>query len=497
MLALLLALSLDIAPLLPRGVVAGERICDAAGLRTFYARREHRPAWDEHSTAALLRAIDGLAEEGLEPNRYHREALLRLPPDAERDVLATDAFLAAATHLSRGAVDPQFARPAWCAPPPKIDVAALLQSALDDGTIEETLARVTVRHEGYVRLRKALAGYRQLARDGGWPVVPKGRTLRAGDEDERVVILRKRLYSPDDSPLFDTGLERLVRHFQSHHGITADGIVGPETLRELNVPAADRARQIAVNMERWRWMPEDLGPGYVLVNIAAFRLDVIEGDRSVLTMKTVVGKEYTRTPFFAARIAEVLVNPWWNVPDSIAVKELWPKQRRDPSYFEREHMVVRNGRIRQRPGDWNSLGRLKFNMPNGYDVYLHDTPAKSLFDQPFRAFSHGCIRLEKPMDLALYLLRDQPQWTPAAIEREIAAGTERTIGLTSPQPVYVLYWTAWVGDDGHMEFHRDHYERDAALAAALECPRFRNDRSRRTFHARRWRTRPANARPWR
>jgi murein L,D-transpeptidase YcbB/YkuD len=296
--------------------------------------------------------------------------------------------------------------------------------------------------------------------------VPEGRTLRAGDDDPRVGILRRRLYSPSDSPIFDSELEELVRHFQSHHGITADGIVGRETLRELNVSAAGRAQQIAVNMERWRWMPEDLGPSYVIVNIAAFRLDVIEGDRSVLTMKTVVGKEYTRTPFFAARIDEVIVNPWWNVPDSIAAKELWPKQRRDRSYFAREHMVVTNGRIRQRPGPWNALGRLKFNMPNNYNVYLHDTPAKSLFERPLRAFSHGCIRLEKPLDLALYLLRDQPRWNAAAIEIAIEAG-ERAIRLTTPQPVYVLYWTAWVADDGHMEFHRDHYERDAAIAAAM------------------------------
>ena len=258
-----------------------------------------------------------------------------------------------------------------------------------------------------------------------------------------------------------------MRHFQSHHGIAEDGVVGRETLRELNVSAADRARQIAVNMERWRWMPENLGKSYVLVNIAAFRLDVIEGTRSVLAMKTVVGHDFTRTPFFAARIAEIIVNPWWNVPDSIAVKELWPKQRRDRSYLAREHMIVTNGRIRQRPGEWNSLGRLKFDMPNGHDVYLHDTPAKALFEQPFRAFSHGCIRLEKPLDLALYLLRDQPRWNARAIESAIESGNQQSIRLTAPQPVYVLYWTAWVGDDGHMEFHRDHYGRDAALAAAL------------------------------
>jgi L,D-transpeptidase YcbB len=311
MLALLLALSLDIAPLLHGDTVAGERICDAAGLRTFYARREQREAWDERSTAALLHAIDALAEDGLEPNRYHREALLRLPTRPERDVLATDAFLTAAVHVSQGVTDPQFVRPSWCGPPPKIDVAALLQAALDDGTVEETLARLVPRHQGYVRLRKALAAYREVERSGGWPLVAPGPSLRVGADDARVDALRKRLYSPDAGTLFDTGLDALVRHFQEHHGIEVDGIVGPETLRELNVPAAERVRQIAVNMERWRWMPEDLGASYLIVNIAAFRLDVIEGDHSVLSMKTVVGKEYTRTPFFAARIAEVIVNPWW------------------------------------------------------------------------------------------------------------------------------------------------------------------------------------------
>ncbi|HYR27039.1 MAG TPA: L,D-transpeptidase family protein [Thermoanaerobaculia bacterium] len=464
MLAAVLAVSIGIGELLQRGVVADEPICDANGVRTFYARRDFRPAWNDATIAALLRAIDGLAEEGLEPHRYHRVALLRLPEGAERDVLATDAFLTAAVHVSEGVTDPQFARPSWCPPPLRLDLAAILQAALDDGTIEESLASLAPRHEGYVRLRKALAAYREVS----WEVVPSGRSLRLGDDDPRVLALRKRLYAPGDGTRFDAALDSLVRHFQEHHGIEVDGVVGRETLRELNVPAAERVRQIAANMERWRWIPEDLGPSYLIVNIAAFRLDVFEGGRSVLSMKTVVGKEYTRTPFFAARIAEVIVNPWWNVPDSIATKELWPKQRRDPSYFAREHMVVRDGRIRQRPGEWNALGRLKFNMPNRYDVYLHDTPAKQLFARSFRAFSHGCIRLERPMDLALYLLRDQPRWTREAIETDIATGTERTIRLTSPRPVYVLYWTAWVGDDGQIEFHRDHYERDAALAAALD-----------------------------
>jgi murein L,D-transpeptidase YcbB/YkuD len=304
-------------------------------------------------------------------------------------------------------------------------------------------------------------------RAGGWSSLPAGHALRLGVADARVPLLRTRLGLAGGDERFDESLDSAVRRFQAHHGIEIDGIVGPETLRELNVPVAARVQQIAVNMERWRWMPDDLGASYLIVNIAAFRLDVFEEDRAVLSMKTVVGKEYTRTPFFAARIEEVIVNPWWNVPDSIAYKEVWPKQRRDSSYFAREHMVVVDGRVRQKPGPWNALGRLKFNLPNNYGVYLHDTPAKELFARSFRAFSHGCIRLERPMDLALYLLKDQPLWTQSAIETGIASGATKTIRLTSPRPVYVLYWTARVGEDGEVEFHRDYYGRDDELAAAL------------------------------
>ena len=414
--------------------------------------------WDQRNLDALQGAIERAADDGLNPARYHD-----LPPD--------EAFLKLATDLSRGVCDPQFTRPDWCARPGQFNFPLLLQAALEEHTIAETLTRVTPKHEGYVRLRAALAHYREIERGGGWPLVSKGRKLRLGDRGPRVLELCERLskeHAVESSDVFDEHLDTLVRHFQEHHGLAVDGVVGPETLRELNVPAGDRVKQLVVNLERWRWMPEHLDGTYAFVNIAAFRLDVFEGQDQVLSMKTIVGKGYTRTPFFAAQIREVIVNPWWHVPDSIAAKELWPKQQRDPSYLAREHMVVSNGRIRQRPGPWNALGRLKFNMPNPFNVYLHDTPAQSLFARPVRAFSHGCIRLAQPLDLAEYLLRDQPQWTRAAIESAIEKGSERAIRLTAPVPVYVLYWTAWVDDDGHVEFHRDHYRRDAALAAALE-----------------------------
>ena len=476
---LLLATSEDIARLHRAPAVAGERVCAGPALAQFYSRRESRPAWDPENLQALRRAIDAASQDGLNPERYHRTRIASLPDGPERDLLATDAFLLLATHLSQGVVDPQFSRPAWCALPRQLDLAAVLQAALDEHAIAETLERVTVKHEGYRRLRQALALYREIAASGGWPEVSKGPALRLGSSGARVVELRTRFsrepiaFEPATAPLtgssevFDESLGELVRHFQSHHGLADDGVVGPETLHELNVPAAERAAQLEVNLERWRWLPEDLGTSYLFVNIAAFRLDVVEGQHAVLSMKTIVGKDYTRTPFFAAQIREVIVNPWWHVPDSIAAKELWPKQHADGSYLSRQHMIVSKGKIVQRPGPWNSLGRLKFDMPNHFNVYLHDTPARSLFDRTVRAFSHGCIRLGQPLDLAVYLLRDQPRWSREAIERAIDSGSERAVRLSAPVPVYILYWTAWAGDDGHVEFHRDHYRRDAALASAL------------------------------
>lgn len=365
-------------------VVAGEKICMASPLRTFYQRRAWQPAWNEASLATLTRAIASADSHGLDPKRYHAAALASVTETAARDVLASDAFLRLASNLSRGAVDPEFLRAAWCAEP-KIDLAAILQSALDNQNVEATIEKLAPDDPRYLRLRDELR-------------------------------------------------------------ITTD---------------KKRRDQLKANLERWRWMPRPLGDRYVIVNIAGFHLDVYEHGANVLTMKTVVGKQYHETPFFAAMISDVTINPWWNVPDSIAGNELWPKQRRDPRYFAREHMIVTDdGRIRQKPGEWNSLGRVKFEMPNRFNVYLHDTPAKSLFSAKVRAFSHGCIRLERPLDLAHYLLG-------YPVESAIASGDTQTIAIAKPIPVYVLYWTAWPATDGTVEYHRDVYGSDARVIAAL------------------------------
>ena len=414
-------------------VVAGEKICMAPALRTFYQRRAWQPAWSAANLAALRRAIAGAESHGLDPRRYHAGVLASASDADARDVLASDAFLRLASNLSRGAVDPEFLRAAWCAEP-KIDLAAVLQSALDNGNVEATIEKLAPDDPRYRRLRDEL----RLLRGGTRTEIPAGAEVRKGVRAPWVI------------------------EFQKHHGLEPDGVIGRDTLRELNVTAEQRVEQVKANLERWRWMPRPLGERYVVVNIAGFHLDVYEHGTNVLTMKTVVGKLYHETPFFAALITDVTVNPWWNVPDSIADNELWPKQRRDRGYFAREHMVVTNdGRIRQRPGEWNSLGRIKFEMPNRFNVYLHDTPAKSLFDATVRAFSHGCIRIERPLDLAHYLIGDQ-------VASAMTGGETKTIPITTPVPVYVLYWTAWPATDGDIEYHRDVYGNDARVIAALD-----------------------------
>ena len=428
------------------------------------ARRDSQPAWNDANLAALRRAIDAASTHGLDPQRYHATALADVHDELARDVLATDAFLRLGSNLAHGAVDPQFLRAAWCADA-AIDLPAVLQAALDGNSVESTLEHLAPADARYQRLRQEL----QTLRTASWRGVPEGKKLHKGDHGPSIAALRERLGLDAKTDVFDNELVTALRDFQAHHGLTADGVAGRDTIHELNVSPADRAVQVAVNLERWRWMPRDLGPTHVIVNIAGFYLGVYTNGSETMAMKVIVGKLYHETPFFAARISDVTLNPWWNVPEGIAEKELWPKVQKQPSYLKREHMVVTSdNRIRQRPGPWNWLGRVKFEMDNQYNVYLHDTPAKSLFDSTVRTFSHGCIRLERPLDLADFLLSDQPKWTRDNILSTIARGEERTIPVTTPVPVYVLYWTAWPATDGDVEFHPDVYGADARVAAALK-----------------------------
>jgi murein L,D-transpeptidase YcbB/YkuD len=285
-----------------------------------------------------------------------------------------------------------------------------------------------------------------------------------------------------------------VKRFQERHGLDASGVVDSATRAELNVSAAVRAEQLRINLERWRWLPQDLGRRRIVVNIAAYELQVIEDDEVTLAMRVVVGRDFKRTPVFSDTVRYIVLNPYWHVPSSIAVEDVLPKIQRDPTYLERFGMHVFTPgpnavevdpstidwstvtadnfpyRFHQEPGRLNALGRIKFMFPNRYDVYLHDTPSRSLFTKAQRDFSHGCIRVEKPLDLAAYLMK-KSRWKRDEIERALDEGTERTIYLPRPMPIHLLYWTAWADEDGTIQFRTDINDVDRRLAAALDAKR--------------------------
>ena len=506
--------------------VQNEPVHAAVVLPAFYERRIYQPAWTGAGgplprARFLVEAIRRADLEGLTPEDYHLEKIEALLAQLEQrpgsfenstfprlvdlDLLLTDAFLIYGSHLLSGRTNPELIDPQWVANRREADLARLLEETLDSNRIEEALAGLLPAYDGYRRLRDALAVYRRLAAAGGWPTIEAGEKLKKGDSGERVRLLRQRLAAEGfgdgaggvDPFFFDDGLELRLKRYQLQGGLEPDGILGPQTLQALNVPVGQRIRQIIANMERWRWLPQELGERHVLVNIAGFYLDVVERQQRLLSMRVVAGRTYRKTPVFSDKITYLVVNPHWSVPDKIAREDLLPKQKKNPKYLTDQKIRVFRGwdgesrqidpgsidwtgvsaagfpyRFKQDPGPSNALGRVKFMFPNKFDVYLHDTPAKELFARARRDFSSGCIRVEKPFELAAYLLRGHPGW-PAEKVRSALSGsdfTTETVKLPEPVNVHILYWTAWAGESGGIHFTADVYDRDGALDAALRKP---------------------------
>jgi L,D-transpeptidase YcbB len=496
-------------------VVSGERIYSAVLVQKFYKGRNYQPAWsrDGHLTQAdsLIQAVEEAYGDGLTPDYYHLSLIKSLVNRAEKhlsapthmadlDILLTDAFITLGCHLSGGCVDPVTIESEWFAKRGKVDVSSLLEQAVRKKQIREALMRLRPEQGSYAKLRQALARYRTLSFKGGWPRVSAGPVLKKGLMSYRVVELRERLAASGDlntneakgENLFDEQLEQSVIFFQKRHGLKADGIVGPVTLTALNVPLELRIRQMELNLERLRWILGNPEQRSIVVNIANFELNVIEKGKSILSMKVVVGKPYLSTPVFTARMTYLIINPSWNVPDSIARKDILEKIRKDPHYLSKQNIEVLRGwgsheeeinpktidwskitpqrlsyRFRQKPGPLNALGSIKFMLPNKFDVYLHDTPARSLFSETVRTFSHGCTRIEKPVELAEYLLRDAPGWTRGKLVAAIEEGTNQKVLIPHPINVNFLYLTAWVDQEGTLQFRNDIYGRDKRLDEAL------------------------------
>jgi murein L,D-transpeptidase YcbB/YkuD len=511
-------------PRLSSGTAAGEPLLRLRQLHLFYAERGQRPAWSDAGRLSpdidtLLAALRSADREGLRPAEYHVAAIegllarLRPPGGAaaagesaeavDLDLLLSDAFFLFASHLTVGRVDPGSVEPAWNIAGRGRDLVFLLAAALENGHLPDTIAALPPTRVDYLLLRGALASQRAIAAAGGWPLVPLGPSLREGDDGPRVEALRSRLAATGElaagesagGGLFDAPLADALRRFQARHGLDADAVAGRLTLAALNVPAQRRVRQTEANLERLRWLPRDLGPRHLLVNVADFRLTLVEGGAPSLTMRIIAGREARRTPFFCGEITSIVLNPSWTVPAKIAVEDKLPLILDDPYYLEDHGFKVfaRSGdgwhevdpaavdwarlsssdfpyRLRQEPGPGNALGRIKFQLPNRHDIYLHDTPSHELFARSRRTFSSGCIRVERALDLAERLLAADKAWPRERIVATIAAEATVSVEVDAPLPVYLLYATAWVDRDGVLQLRDDVYGHDGKVLEALARP---------------------------
>lgn len=479
-------------------------------LQRFYVQRDYRPLWIGPEGARplihdLLGILGRAGQDGLNQADYETERIVEGADKtdaealAELEIVCSREFMRFLSDLRSGRRTPHELDPELFLEPRETDLAHALVRLDGPGGPEALVAEFTPANPVYRRLRRVLAEYRRIAAGGGWPTVPAEKSLREGADSTAVIALRKRLTASGDltisssrESLFDAALTQAVERFQRRHGLTADGVVGAKTLAALDVPVDERIDQISVNMERWRWMPDDLGERYILVNLAGFEMDVVDSGSVALDMRVVVGQPYRRTPVFSDMMTYLEINPYWTVPLRIARRDIVPKAKQNPAYLAAQGIRVFTGwtadadevdpttidwstiasdgsafRFRQDPGPSNALGRIKFMFPNRFNIYLHDTPARSLFEKAERAFSSGCIRVERPVDLATYLLADVPGWDRDGIEKAIADGKTRVIRLASPIPVHLTYSTAWIGEGGTVQFRDDIYGRDGLLLKAL------------------------------
>jgi murein L,D-transpeptidase YcbB/YkuD len=475
----------------------------AAAVEAFHATRAGSGVWVEDTSpptlnrrgAAVAGVLANAGRQGLEAGDY---TLGSADTPQALDRALTRALLNYLTDLQAGRIAPREADPDLFVFRREIDAPVLLARVERSDDPQKTLADLAPANPIYRRLRRLLLEYRAIATAGGWGVVSAGDALKPGMTDPRIAEVRARLAVTHDltpngalSEQYDPTLEQGVRQFQRRHGLDSDGVIGARTLAALNVPVGERIRQIILNMERFRWMPDDFGDDHVFVNMAGFELDYIVHGETRLSMRVIVGRPYRETPIFSDAIRYMEFNPTWTVPPRIAINDLLPKIRKDPSFLGAGGYEVFAGwqegaarldpagidwstvgkgrfpyRLRQAPGDKNALGQVKFMFPNRFDVYLHDTPSRELFRKSVRNFSSGCIRLEKPLALAEAMLQADGQ-DPGRVRTVLASKKTTRISFATPVPVHLAYLTAWIGEGGTVEFRDDIYGRDALLAKAL------------------------------
>ena len=504
-------------PLIIRGVAVQ---FDPGILRRFYAKRLFEPVWmqDGHilpRVRTLFSEIKQSVQNGLKPEDY-----LQIPPQlqyilerdasqenvppadlADLDLIITGIYASFGYDLLYGRVNASHRCRTKCASDRCGKLLGKLHELQDDAQFAALLQGLQPKNPSYERLRVMLNHYRDIAGQGGWPIISAGHRLKAGDQGEQVILLRRRLTLSGDidgesipvkEDLYDAVLASAVRRFQKRHAITVTGVVDDKTFRLLNVPVEDEIHLIELNLERLRWIPRDVREPYIIVNMPDFSLKVVQNDEIVMAMRTVIGKPYWHTPSFRGKITFLEINPVWKIPPSILEEEVFPGIRKNPDYVKNKGIKFFRQRGRtlvevplnqitwskaypktfpyqviQSAGPSNPLGRVKFMFPNEFDVYLHDTPTKRLFKRNQRTFSHGCIRIEKPIDLAAYLMERDSSWSREQLMAKIENGKTQQYLLNDPVDIYIAYFTAWVDNDGILQVRPDIYGSDVILDTAL------------------------------
>jgi murein L,D-transpeptidase YcbB/YkuD len=475
----------------------------------FFQARGFKPVWAVPSASGQIRrAIRDIAQDGLNPGDYHLGALdallddgvARTPADqADLQLLLTDAVAALVDHVRYGKVRPVTLDRRWnvdpreAAPPLETELARIAAAP----SVGEAIGAQAPDHFIYRGLKQALARLRAVDEMGGWPAVAAGPTLKPGASDARVAQVRARLLAggdlaadrPPADQLYDAALEDAVKRFQEHHRLTADGAIGRSTLEAMNIPARTRAEQVRANMERARWVLGGLRDTFLLVNLPAFKVYYIRDGRNIWEAKSQIGREARQTPTFRADVRYLVFNPDWIVPPRILAEDVIGGMKKGVNVIARKNLTIldRQGRavdpaaidwaaagprnfpytLRQPPGADNALGRVKFVFPNEHAIFLHDTPSRELFGADRRAFSSGCIRIARPLELAALLLQSQEDWTPDRIQQVVDGGRSQTVPLRSTLPIVIVYWTVSVGASGDLRFAQDVYRRDPPLVRAL------------------------------
>lgn len=489
--------------------VQGLALASGNLLPDFYAARHHAPVWTRPTRIdELLQLLATAESHGLDSEDYYLSRLKELRQRAQRtddpalaaslDLLLTESLIRFGYHQRFGKVNPQRVEATWNFTRqfrPGQDPLRTLTAAVEAPSLSEFLGQWLDRAPLYRTLQARLAEYRALADAGGWPVVPEGPTLKPGDADPRLAVLREHLMItgdlPRDAPAADVyadGLVEGVRRFQARHSLTADGVLGARTREAMNVPVGDRIDQLRLTLERARWVLDDTAGDVVVVNVAGYEVFAARNGTPFWRRRAVVGSLARETPIFKGSMTYLDLNPTWTVPPTILREDVLPKVRRDPGYLASQNMTVldRNGRavnpatvdwqavggrppytFRQGPGPRNALGRIKFMFPNPHAIFLHDTPSRGLFEQAERNYSSGCIRVEDPLSLAEIVLGDPVRWNRRTLEAAMADGKTRTVRLPRAWPVLILYWTAELDAEGRVRFLPDRYRRDPALLQAL------------------------------